>query len=215
MGKLIEISGQSGRSGTRTLELVAHRVTKRKPRGRKAAGFPDRRLAKWKVGDQHGHLTILGAMGRDKSRRRLVCCECDCGNQTVVRLDKIRSTDPKVRTTSCGHVKKGNSLRFNDDIAAKIALDVDRSNQIFTWRLHGKSAATIGARERLPKIIVDAVFRHVARGVMATKWMLLINSLLKRNTCHFVLAARTGLLPSTVAYIHKQKRQVAAEAAAA
>jgi hypothetical protein len=148
-------------------------------------------------------------MGRDKDRHQLVCCECDCGNQTVVRLDKIRSTDPKVRTTSCGHVKKGNSLRFNDDIAAKLALDVDRSNQIFTWRLHGQTAATIGRRERIPKIVVDAVFRHVARGVMATKWMPLINSLLKRNTCHFVIAARTGLLPSTIAYIHKQNRQAA------
>lgn len=210
MGKLIDISGHQGQSGRSTLELVEHRVTKRKPRGRKAAGLPDRRLAKWKVGDKHGHLTILGALGRDKSRRQLVCCECDCGNQTVVRLDKIRSTDPKNRTTSCGHVKKGNSLRFNDDIAAKLALDVDRSNQIFTWRLHGESSATIGQRVRLPKILVDAVFRHVARGVMATKWMPLINSLLKRNTCHFVIAARTGLLPSTIAYIHKQNRQAAA-----
>jgi hypothetical protein len=45
---------------------------------------------------------------------------------------------------------------------------------------------------------------------MATKWMPLINSLLKRNTCHFVIAARTGLLPSTIAYIHKQNRQAAA-----
>lgn len=53
-----------------------------------------------RVGRRFGHLTVIGQpfYVREKQRRTLCVCECDCGEYTVVRADKLL----KGETKSCG-----------------------------------------------------------------------------------------------------------------
>lgn len=44
------------------------------------------------------HLTILDFVGKDKNRRALCLCQCDCGNKKIIRFNAVSSK----QTKSCG-----------------------------------------------------------------------------------------------------------------
>ncbi len=50
------------------------------------------------MAETYGKLTIVAEAGRDPRGRRLVQCDCACGNAVVLRLDNVKGT----RTKSCG-----------------------------------------------------------------------------------------------------------------
>lgn len=201
-----ETESENSGIGRDTLKLVSDRATKkRRPRGRAAAGLPDRRKGTSLVGQRFGKLTVLGEMGRNKWGHLQIACECDCGNQSITTRGKLTSTDPKQRTTSCGCVKSKNFVNHHDKLAGK--LSTERSNEIFRLRLYGYKAAAIASRHKLSKATVDGVIRVVGRKVMNTKWMPVIKAGVASNRNYFEIAARTGLAPSTIAYIAKQIRK--------
>ena len=50
------------------------------------------------TGQRLGRLTVVERAGTAKNHRSLWKCKCDCGNETVVRYDNLKSG----ATTSCG-----------------------------------------------------------------------------------------------------------------
>lgn len=66
---------------------------------------PGNEQSAWCVGTQFGFLTVLSAAGKHVTPNgtsiRRVLCQCQCGNQKVVRLPELTRTDGK-RTVSCG-----------------------------------------------------------------------------------------------------------------
>lgn len=49
-------------------------------------------------GTVFGHLAVIGAAGYAPSRDRLMLCGCECGNETIVKLNNLRNG----HTKSCG-----------------------------------------------------------------------------------------------------------------
>jgi hypothetical protein len=192
---------------TNTLELVSDRATEKpkRVRGRKAAGLPDRRVATSLVDRTFGKLKVLGEVGRNKWGHLQIACECECGNQTVTTRGKLLAKDPKQRTTSCGCVKAQNFIRFHDRKAGDLPTEI--STEIFRLRCYGENAQGIAASKGLSKATVDAAVRITGKAVMQTKWMPVIKSGVKRGHNYFDIASRTGLLPSTVAYIARRLRR--------
>lgn len=64
------------------------------------------------VGKRFGKLTVLKLSGVDKFGQSEWLCECDCGNQTIVKGGNLRNG----HTTSCGCRKFD---RFSEDITGK------------------------------------------------------------------------------------------------
>ena len=54
------------------------------------------------TGQQFGRLTVISFAGTDKNGKALWNCQCECGNKTIVRLDRLRSGEAK----SCGCAAK-------------------------------------------------------------------------------------------------------------
>lgn len=164
-------------------------------------------MGKSLVDQKFGRLTVMAEAGRDNHGHRLYECRCDCGNPdiSIVRGSKLAAKDTRQRATSCGCVKAENFVRFHDTRAEKISPDVKA--EIFRLRCYGEKAQKIAARKRLSKATVDAVVRVTGKAVMQTKWMPVIKSAVKTGRNYYEIAARTGLLPSTVAYIAKRIRQ--------
>lgn len=50
------------------------------------------------IGRRFGRLTVLGENGRSPCRSRMYLCRCDCGKETAVRANALRSGNTK----SCG-----------------------------------------------------------------------------------------------------------------
>lgn len=50
------------------------------------------------TGQRFGHLVVIAEAGRDRSQHRLWLCQCNCGNQTVVRGSNLGPG----KTVSCG-----------------------------------------------------------------------------------------------------------------
>lgn len=48
-----------------------------------------------------GRLTVMQRGGSSKNKKKLWLCQCECGNQCIVRSDQLRSG----RTKSCGCLK--------------------------------------------------------------------------------------------------------------
>jgi hypothetical protein len=63
-------------------------------------------------GTRYGRLTLIERAGSDKYRHPLVKCQCDCGKETIAVLSKVRSTDPKQWTHSCGCLQDENYLGY-------------------------------------------------------------------------------------------------------
>lgn len=56
------------------------------------------------TGEQFGKLIVTGFAHRDERSRAYWQCRCDCGNETVVRGDKLSRMAGTGRTVSCGCV---------------------------------------------------------------------------------------------------------------
>lgn len=54
------------------------------------------------IGKKYGNMTVLELEGRDKYKRLLYRCRCDCGNEKVVLGASLRDG----HTTSCGCRRK-------------------------------------------------------------------------------------------------------------
>ena len=54
------------------------------------------------TGKKFGRLTVISFAGTDKNGKALWHCQCECGNKTIVRLDRLRSGETK----SCGCAAK-------------------------------------------------------------------------------------------------------------
>lgn len=61
------------------------------------------------IGQRFGRLVVIGEAGRSKSGYVLWKCRCDCGSETVVSSDSLRSGD----TTSCGCFQRERSVECN------------------------------------------------------------------------------------------------------
>lgn len=64
-----------------------------------------KRRIKVRAGDRYGKLTVLKESQPEqwgKYKKRMVACRCDCGQETVVRLEYLRSG----HTESCGCNRK-------------------------------------------------------------------------------------------------------------
>lgn len=51
-----------------------------------------------RIGERYGDLLVVAEAGHAPRSRRLVACRCECGEETIVRVDMIRSG----HTSSCG-----------------------------------------------------------------------------------------------------------------
>lgn len=74
------------------------------------------------VGDKIGRLTLLEYLGTDEAQKRLVMCECECGNKVTIRLNNLGR-----KTNSCGCLK-ADLIRQNmgkpiEDLAARHVLN--------------------------------------------------------------------------------------------
>lgn len=54
------------------------------------------------TGQKYGRLTVLYEVKRDKNNKRQWFCQCECGNQKVIRMNELRDG----RTKSCGCINK-------------------------------------------------------------------------------------------------------------
>ena len=62
----------------------------------------------YEQGDQHGILTVVCEIGKDRRGRRLVKCVCDCGNEVIVRGDGLWNGN----NVSCGCLLKKHKEEF-------------------------------------------------------------------------------------------------------
>ena len=61
------------------------------------------RAKPWSAGDRFGRLTVIGPESRLSVRNhRAVLCRCECGNEKIIALNKLRSG----YTKSCGCLQK-------------------------------------------------------------------------------------------------------------
>lgn len=54
------------------------------------------------IGKRFGELTVIEFVGKDKYRKSIFRCKCNCGNETVLPQDKLISG----HTSSCGCLRK-------------------------------------------------------------------------------------------------------------
>ena len=60
------------------------------------------------TGQKFGRLVVL-SRSETKNKRTMWLCECDCGNQCIVRADALKSN----KTTSCGCAQRENTSAAN------------------------------------------------------------------------------------------------------
>jgi hypothetical protein len=120
---------------SKTIELVSDCASKKpsRIRGRAVAGLPDRRRAPSLVGQEFHKLRVVAEAGRNKHGHQLYRCACSCGGESVVTRQKLMSTDPKQRTTSCGCAKSKNFVSYHDKKARKLRAEISR--EIFRLRV--------------------------------------------------------------------------------
>lgn len=81
------------------------------------------------IGKRFGKLTIIGFEGKDKYRRRVWKCRCDCGNYITVDTGRLNSG----HTQSCGCISQPKNLegmRFGNLTAIK---RIGRKNNSAVW----------------------------------------------------------------------------------
>lgn len=62
------------------------------------------------IGLKYGNLTIIEFCGKQKNRKNVYLCRCDCGREKKVRIDHLRSG----AISSCGRCdKKSKSILYN------------------------------------------------------------------------------------------------------
>ena len=59
------------------------------------------------TGQRFGRLTVVEYAGKNRRNRTLWKCICDCGNETIARLDALKSGDKR----SCGCLNRENKSR--------------------------------------------------------------------------------------------------------
>lgn len=68
------------------------------------------------TGQRFGRLVVINR-SENKNKRTMWLCQCDCGNQCIVRADKLRSH----KTISCGCVQRDNAsiANFKNEVGKK------------------------------------------------------------------------------------------------
>lgn len=61
------------------------------------------------IGKKYGKLTIFECVGKDKHGWYLMKCKCDCGNESIVNIHRLRNN----HTKSCGCNVKSRGFRNN------------------------------------------------------------------------------------------------------
>lgn len=77
------------------------------------------------LGNRYNRLIVIGEVEK-KSRRRYLKCVCDCGEETVVRSDKLKSG----HTKSCGCLQRE---RTRDALSKTKTHGMTNSNEYYVW----------------------------------------------------------------------------------
>jgi len=106
------------------------------------------------IGNKYGRLTVIARNGSDSHNLATWLCQCECGNQSIVRGTNLR----RGHTKSCGCLRKdivsnnrgaGNSINETGNIYGDLTV-VDRAgsadNGSATWLCQCKCGNTVVAR---------------------------------------------------------------------
>ena len=74
------------------------------------------RWAEVNIGGVYGYLTILEDLGTNEKHKRMVLCQCKCGNKTKVMHGHLKNNNTK----SCGCKKKEKGRIFTEEHKDKI-----------------------------------------------------------------------------------------------
>lgn len=77
------------------------------------------------LGNKYNRLTVIGEVEK-QSRKRYLKCVCDCGQQTVVRSDKLKSG----HTKSCGCLQRE---RVRDALSKTKTHGMTNSSEYYIW----------------------------------------------------------------------------------
>lgn len=77
------------------------------------------------LGNKYNRLTVIGEVEK-QSRKRYLKCVCDCGQQTVVRSDKLKSG----HTKSCGCLQRE---RVRDALSKTKTHGMTNSGEYYIW----------------------------------------------------------------------------------
>src|SRR5690348_4417516 len=100
-------------------------------------------------GTRFGRLIVVEATGTNKYGQAQARVKCDCGRETLVLEYKLKSTNPKQWTRSCGCLKKENHLAYHDNRAGKVAPAM--RSAIFAARCARKEASVIASEFKIEK----------------------------------------------------------------
>jgi hypothetical protein len=134
----------------------------------------------------------------------MIRCLCDCGEETITLLAKVRSSDPKQWTRSCGCLKDENYLKHWAKKAKKVA--PSKRKIIFEERCSGIDAFVIAKKHQISKDLVDSVVRHRQGELKSHKNLEVVKNGVLAKMPYQQIAILSGLETHEVAWLAKRIR---------